>query len=387
MLKGVIVINSIERHEARYQRRRAKRLLKKNRLNKKYGVYRDIFSYDNLYKYGKKSCNGVRWKPSTQAFIANFSYNISELFTELKNETYKSRGFKEFDIIERGKKRHIKSVHISERTVQKTLCKECLHPILFRNLIYDNGALQPGRGTRFTIERLETNLHRFYRKYKTNGYVLLFDFSKYFDNINHDELKRILKKSLNDEKVLKLIYRFIDNFGEKGLGLGSEVSQICAVTFPNELDHYIKETLRIRYYGRYMDDGYLIHQDKEYLKCCLREMQKVCDKLGIILNTKKTKIVPLRTHFKFLKMKFILTDSGKVVKKVNRGSPVRMRKKLRKFKKWCESGRMSKEDIVQSYNSFIGYLKTGNSYRTIVSMNNYFYKLFKFYPHNAIYKR
>ena len=136
-----------------------------------------------------------------------------------------------------------------------------------------------------------------------------------------------------------------------------------------------------------MDDGYLIHQDKEYLKYCLREMQKVCDKLGIILNTKKTKIVPLRTHFKFLKMKFILTDSGKVVKKVNRDSPVRMRKKLRKFKKWCESGRMSKEDIVQSYNSFIGYLKMGNSYRTIVSMNNYFYKLFKFYLHNAIYKR
>lgn len=51
-------------------------------------------------------------------------------------------------------------------------------------------------------------------------------------------------------------------------------SQVLAITYLNELDHYIKEKLHIKYYVRYMDDGILIHEDKEYLEFCLEEIKK-----------------------------------------------------------------------------------------------------------------
>ena len=86
---------------------------------------------------------------------------------------------------------------------------------------------------------------------------------------------------------------------------------------PNKLDHFIKEKLGIKGYARYMDDGYLIHPSKEYLKECLTRMKEVCDSLGIILNMKKTKIKKLSEGFKFLQIRFKLTETGKVLRKMS----------------------------------------------------------------------
>ena len=71
---------------------------------------------------------------------------------------------------------------------------------------------------------------------------------------------------------MRLVNGFIDDFGEVGLGLGSQISQVSALMYPNKLDHYIKEELRIQAYGRYMDDGYLVHESKEHLQHCLQEI-------------------------------------------------------------------------------------------------------------------
>lgn len=114
-------MNSKERHEARYQRRKMKRLLRRQKSNAKYGDFEKVFSFDNLYMAFRKCCLGVGWKASTQRFKANALQNVNDLFRSLQNDKYKSRGFYEFDIVERGKERHIKSVHISERVVQRCL--------------------------------------------------------------------------------------------------------------------------------------------------------------------------------------------------------------------------------------------------------------------------
>ncbi|MBO4738813.1 MAG: hypothetical protein J5606_04545, partial [Bacteroidales bacterium] len=89
------------------------------------------------------------------------------------------RGFIEFDICERGKMRHIRSVHFSERVVQKSLCTNVLYPVLTNNLITDNGASQKGKGTHFATQRLIKYLHKYYRKYGNDGYVLSLDFKSY----------------------------------------------------------------------------------------------------------------------------------------------------------------------------------------------------------------
>lgn len=143
------------------------------------------------------------------------------------------------------------------------------------------------KGYDFAIRRITSHLQKHYRRYGQEGYVLLFDFSKFFDNISHAVIKAALQKEFTDERLLKLTFHFIDAFGDIGMGLGSQISQVLALESANRLDHYIKEVLRIKYYGRYMDDGYLIHPSKEYLQKCVAAIKKICEDLGIKLNTKK----------------------------------------------------------------------------------------------------
>nr|WP_294429225.1 RNA-directed DNA polymerase [uncultured Treponema sp.] len=160
------------------------------------------------------------------------------------------------------------------------------------------------------------------------------------------------------------------------MGLGSQVSQISAISYPNKLDHYCKEVLRIKYYGRYMDDTYLIHSDKKYLEYCLSEIKRICDELGIKLNPKKTRIVSLDEGFWFLKGKYILLESGKIICKPARDGALRMRRKLRKFLKMVEEGTMSLSDVYTSYQSFRSHLMQFDSYHIVHNMDKYYAKLF-----------
>ena len=369
-------MNSKERHEARYQRRKEERLRRKRERNEQYGDFDKVFTFDNLYCAFKKCCRGVGWKASTQRYKANALQNINDTLRSLQNGTYKSRGFYEFDVVERGKPRHIKSVHISERVVQRCLCDNALVPMFGKSFIYDNGACIEHKGIDFAVRRLVCHLQRHFRKYGTNGYALVFDFSRYFDNIQHEPLKEVVDKAFTDTRIARLVNGFIDDFGEVGLGLGSQISQVSALMYPNRLDHYIKEVLHIKHYGRYMDDGYLIHDSKEHLQHCLQEIRRLCAELGIKLNEKKTQIVKLSRGLNFLKRRFILTETGKAIVKPARKGITKMRRKLRTFKRWFVAGKMKMEDIRTSYTSWKGHMKQCNAYRTILSTDALFDSLF-----------
>ena len=369
-------MNSKERHEARYQRRKEERLRRKRERNEQYGDFDKVFTFDNLYCAFKKCCRGVGWKASTQRYKANALQNINDTLRSLQNGTYKSRGFYEFDVVERGKPRHIKSVHISERVVQRCLCDNALVPMFGKSFIYDNGACIEHKGIDFAVRRLVCHLQRHFRKHGTNGYALVFDFSRYFDNIQHEPLKEVVDKAFTDTRIARLVNGFIDDFGEVGLGLGSQISQVSALMYPNRLDHYIKEVLHIKHYGRYMDDGYLIHDSKEHLQKCLQEIRRLCAELGIKLNEKKTQIVKLSRGLNFLKRRFILTETGKVIVKPARKGITKMRRKLRTFKRWLVAGKMKMEDIRTSYTSWKGHMKQCNAYRTILSTDALFDSLF-----------
>lgn len=248
--------------------------------------------------------------------------------------------------------------------------------MLSRQLIYDNGASSRGKGYLFAIKRLISHLNHFYNTHGNDGYVLLFDFSKFFDSLKHELLKKILSNTFEDPRLLKLSYHFIEMFGERGIGLGSQISQNLALISVNKLDHYIKERLRIKGYGRYMDDGYLIHESKEYLQKCLDEIKAICEELGVILNQKKTRIVKLEKGFTFLKIRFFLTHTGKIVKKVYPKNVTRMRRKLKKFKHLVEENKMSEFDVYQSVQSWLSHTLILNSFHTRTSIKKLYYKLF-----------
>jgi hypothetical protein len=270
-------------------------------------------------------------------------------------------------------------VHISERVVQKCLCDQVLVPILSSGLIYDNGASLKGKGVHFALKRFITHLSRFYKQHNSNaGYALLIDFSKFFDTIDHRILFYLLGKKIRDRRIQSLIKKFVSVFGDgKSLGLGSQISQICAVFYPNMLDHFIKETLRVKFYGRYMDDLYLIHQDKTFLNDCLNRIKTVCNKLKITINEKKTRIVKLSQGVSFLKGTYTLLTSGKVLRRPVKDSTKRMRRKLKKFHALLQNKKMNIRDVRTAYQAWRGnYLKRFNAYHRVRHIDALYNALF-----------
>ena len=387
-------MTSEERHEARYQRRVAKRRERRMARSKNCGDFEDVLSYANLYRSGLLCCRGVGWKNSTQSYRANIVTNTERTRQQLLSGKYKGKGFYEFDIVERGKKRHIRSVHISERAVQRTLCDQALIPVFQPALIYDNGASMRGKGISFAIRRVTCHLQRHFRKHGNAGYVLTYDFSSYFDTAIHEPVKQELDRRVHDDRVRSLANQCLDAFGPVGYGLGSQISQIAAIMLPNKLDHVIKQELGIKGYARYMDDGYLIHESKAHLKHCLRRIYEVCQELGITLNPKKVRIRRLSDGFDFLKVRFRLTTSGKVVRRGNRESIRIMRRKLKKFKDWLDHGRVVHihgetarkafplQDICSAYASWRSHMAKGHNYWRIKRMDDYFMDLFGLDPRN-----
>jgi retron-type reverse transcriptase len=372
-------MNSTDRREARYGRRKAERGAKRETKLSRFDDFERVADFDNLYEASRACLRGVAWKESSQRYEADALRNTAETRRKLLAGESVQSGFVEFTLRERGKIRHIKSVHIRERVVQKCLCDNVLVPLLSNTLVHDNGASIKGKGVHFALRRLVRHLSLYYRRNRTNeGCALIIDFKKFFDSVDHNILFALLGRKIKDPRIRELTRNFISVFGDgKSLGLGSQVSQICAVFYPDRLDHYIKEKLRIRYYGRYMDDLYLIHENKEYLKECLKIITGLCEKLKLTINMKKTRIVKLSDGVDFLKGKYRLLPSGKVLRLPGKESAKRMRRKLKKFKALVDAGRMSYRDVYAAYQSWRGnYKKRFNACYRILRMDGLYNDLF-----------
>lgn len=378
-VQGFFCMNSAERRASRYARRQENRRKKRDTANAAFDDYSLITDADNLIRAFHKAKLGVSWKESVQRFEASLFRNIAELRRKLISGESVQSGFVEFTLRERGKVRHIKSVHISERIVQKVLSDEVLAPVLSKPLIHDNGASIKGKGVHFALRRLICHLSRYYRREKTNdGYALLIDFKKFFDNIDHEILFNLIERRVYDVRVRDLVRRFVEVFGDgKSLGLGSQISQISAIYYPDPLDHFIKEKLHVKYYGRYMDDLYLIHADKSFLQYCFYEIKTVCTALKITINEKKSRIIKLSDGVPFLKGKYVLLENGKILRFPQKDSAKRMRRKLQKFKKLLNENKMSFADIYASFQSWRGtYKKRFNDCYCISRMDALYNKLF-----------
>ncbi len=128
------------------------------------------------------------------------------------------------------------------------------------------------------------------------------DISKYFDSIDHEILKRIIRKKIGSRGLLWLIDLIIDSYG-KGVGIpiGNLTSQLFANIYLNELDHFIKDRLGISYYIRYMDDFVILDTDKERLfelRSLIKEF--LGTNLKLKLHSKKSEYFPVIRGIDFL---------------------------------------------------------------------------------------
>ena len=340
-------------------------------------TYDEIFTYDNLLSSASKCKNNVTWKASVQNFLLELPYNIYKIYNDLNKRKFKIRTAYRFNIFERGKIRNICAIHIKERIVQRCLCDYYLLPLLSKTFIYDNCASLKGKGTDFAIKRLKKHLNSFYYKYGLDGYILLFDFKDFFASVPHKIIMDMFSKYIDDIEILQLINLFIEmEPNGKGLSLGNEISQVAACLIGNPIDHYIKDKCGIKYYIRYMDDGLIIHNDKEYLVKILEDINIIANELGLKINQKKTKIIKLNHGFTFLKKKINISENGKIYMRICPRSIVTMRRKLKKLSKKLYCGEMSYYDIEASYQSWRSYALKYDSYNSIKSMDRLFFNLF-----------
>lgn len=338
-------------------------------------TFEEVFTYEHLYEAYRKCKRNVGWKPSVQKYNQNAGLNVYYLYRELHDGNFKSAGFYEFDIKERGHERHIKSVIIKERICQRCLCDHCLVPLLQRSLIYDNGASLKGKGYTFAVERMKTHLKRYYREYGHEGYMVKLDIKKYFDNVPHALVEQILRKKLDDERLLNLTMQLVKDFGDVGLGLGSQVSQILAVAALNELDHFIKDECGCKYYGRYMDDfPVIVPTEQEAIELFEKIREKTAD-MGFVLNEKKSRIRPINGT-EFLKIKWYLTEDGAVIMKPSHDKVVRMRRKLKKYKRLMGAGKMTLDGVYESWQCWEARMKTMHSFKERAEIINLIYELF-----------
>ncbi len=205
-------MTSLERRwEKRYQRRKARREQRKVEQCTRYDDFQRIVSYNALYRANRISRKNVCWKASVQRYQMNLLRNLHNTHNALCARQDISKGFVEFNAMERGKLRHIRSVHYSERVVQRSTCDNALPPMLSRSLIYDNGACLQGKGVDWALDRLDAHLQRFYRAngFSNQGYIVIFDFTSYFDNILHEMCRNIYRKAFSDTDILWLLDTFI----------------------------------------------------------------------------------------------------------------------------------------------------------------------------------
>lgn len=379
-------MNSKERHEVRYQRRKQKRL--KNRLDRclAIGIFDEVFSLRNLYMYSTEICKGIRWKRSVQDFEQHrlsrtvATYLALQRFERNDRLSYKPKKYKRFTLCERGKTRIIDAPYIDDKLVQKTLCREVLHKLYPPIIAFNNGASQEGKGTFFSRQQLRDDLRYHFRKYGKSGSIILIDFKDFFPSAAHWVIKQRHKDYILDKDICRLADLFVDSAPNPNLGmpLGIEPSQYEMIAFSSALDHYITCQLGIKGFGRYMDDYYIIVPPDKDAKEILDKIVAKYQMLGLRSSPHKTKIVPFGQPFRYCKVKYIISDTGKIITRGYRKNIRRSRRKLQTFAKWYKEGKMSVKDLYSSIQSSLAYFKQTNNHKDKLKYCRLFYSLFGF---------
>lgn len=312
-------------------------------MKRKGNLYQEIYKFENIVNAFNEVCRNTKNKKKVAKFKEYKCIYVSRIYNILKTKSYKPGPYNVFTIYE-PKERRIVSQSMQDKVINHLVARHILYPAILPCLLDVNVASRKGLGTSEGI-RLAMNFHRICKvKYKTY-YILKCDISKFFASIDHDILKKKLKRRIKDKEALKIVFDIIDS-EENGLSIGAMTSQVLAIFYLNDMDHFIKETLKIKYLIRYQDDFLLFHPSKQYLKYCLEELKKFLEKEKLVLN-KKTRIYKSTNNFIFLGRK----QNGNYAKYRD------VRRKLKSRLYLYKEGKIPLNSIISSLICYKGLLK------------------------------
>ncbi len=372
-------MTSTERREARYQRRRAARLARKQARCDALGPAETVFSYRKLFKWGKKCCNNVRWKQSTQNFEAHLFSGTAARRKKLLEGKWRPKKCTHFVLHERGKVRPIDAPHITDRQLQKAISKEVLVPLYTPGLIYDNYASREGMGLHFAFRRVREMLHWYYRRYGRNGGVILLDLKKFFPSARRELIYQRHQQLILNPTLRAIADTVIDTAPctapGRGMPLGVEPSQQEMMALPSEMDNWLKCQAGIKCAGHYADD-YIAIGPIDLMRRIGNELVRRFERRGIRVNRKKCRIIPLTKPFKFCKAKFTLTETGRVIVNGCRDGVKRARRKLKLFRREWLARKRTLEEVAQYMTSQCAYYSNYNDHGRLLRLWRLCYALF-----------
>ncbi|WP_099465226.1 RNA-directed DNA polymerase [Parabacteroides provencensis] len=353
-----------------------------------------------------------RRTPVAMDFEVDAESNLYNLYKEIEEGTYKISRSNAFIVLQ-PVKREVFAASFRDRVVHHYLAAR-INPLFEKEFILDSYSCRVGKGTLFGVKRLKRFIAQCSANYTEDCYVLQCDIRGFFMNIDRrllaNKLNAFLKEKYKGDDMETILYltnmialdnpvsrvhvkgfrhlwkglpkdkslfsmngmpmpcdkapKQLDMFvcnKELGLPIGNLTSQLFANFYLNSFDHYCKSKLRLRYYGRYVDDFFVVHQDKDFLKSLVPVFQTFLrDELGLTLHPKKIRLTHYSKGVRFV---------GAIVKgrtiKTGKRAIKGMRKTIGEYNYKASRRPLSddeEEHFLQSLNSYLGLMRHHNSF-------------------------
>ena len=327
---------------------------------RRYGnLYEKICDFENLNLAFHKVSKGRRYYGDILQYKDMLEENLIALQRELINKTYTPSPYRTFTLYE-PKKRIIYVSPVKDRIVHHAIMN-IVEPIWNSLFIYDSYACRTDKGTHAGVKRTVEFLRRSQQEWE-KLYCLKCDITKFFPSINHHTMLKIITQKIKCRETMWLFERIIfNNTNDRGdpeskdMPIGNLISQWGANLYLNELDQYVKHTLKAKYYIRYMDDFLILHGDHKELHGLKRKISGFLNnylKLGL---NPKSDIYPVNRGIDFLGYRIWYNNIL-----LRKSSLIRAARRFKKLSKTYKQGLISLFNVKCSLFSWLGHCQHAN---------------------------
>lgn len=331
-----------------------------------------VIGEEALYISAKKCWSGVGRKFSAQSYAVGIIEKTVQLARQLRDGSYRE-GKTRVVTIEYPKKRTAMSITFRDRVFQRSLNDTALYPQIVRSFVYANYACQRGKGTDAAISAFKAMLHRAFLKFGTNDFrILSCDIEHYYDAMLHAVTDQLFADHCDEWTAQTASATLAHQYkGDRGYNPGSQMVQIAGISYLSPIDHFIKDTLGVKLYVRYMDDFHLVCRTDEESAALLPRIADRLRPIGLSLHPEKTAVHKASDGVLFLGYVFKVTASGKVLMFRDPKRVKENRRKLRRLAALVRRGRRTAEDFDRSCECIRACIAKGNSARLIRNMDQF----------------
>ena len=246
-------------------------------------IWSKIIDIENIKEAHRNAKRDKSFYKEVKMVDENLDYYAEQIHLMLKNKTYKVSRYRRQVINDKGKERVLlKLQYYPDRIIQWAILLQ-LSDVFNKNFCKHTCASLPKRG----IKRAKDLIKCYLKDQSGSKYCLKLDIKKFYDSIDRSILKKQLRHKIKDKDLLWLLDLIIDSCpNDKGVPIGSYLSQYLANFYLSSFDHYLKEQLRIKYCVRYMDDVVILSYSKKKLHNILVNVKDYVCKLNLELNNK-----------------------------------------------------------------------------------------------------